>query len=465
MNYFGESHFARRDFLKTAAVGTGALLAGRPSFAAPSRRPKVAAVFTELRFRSHAYNILENFMGPYLFNGELTDPGVDVVSFYADQFPERDMAREVSKRFGIPLYKTIDEAVCVGGREIAVDAVLSIGEHGEYPYNKFGQKMYPRKRFFDAIVAPMKRANRFVPIFNDKHLSYRWDWAKEMYDTAKEHGIPFMAGSSVPLGQRIPPIDLPAGADIEQAVSIHGGGYETYDFHGLEVLQSFVESRNGGETGVSQVELLWGDKLKKAVKAGRIPQGLADAAMQAEMDADKKRRVRPSKGIAKRPASQTKPRPKLKRPSGQHALIVTYKDGLQGTVMTIDNSANRWNFACSLKGESKPRATAIFNGPWGNRCLFKGLSHSIQHLFRTGKEPYPIERTLLVTGILEAAVRSFNEDRPIETPHLEIAYKPINFQAMRENGKSWDVITVDSEQPVEFTPGADKVFVKQAKRS
>ena len=461
------NNFTRREFLYGAALGTGALLANRSLMAAPkpTKRPKVAAIFTELRFRSHAYNILENFMGPYLFNGRLTDPGVDVVSFYADQFPDDDMAREVSKRFGIPLCKSIDEAMCVGGKELAVDAVLSIGEHGEYPYNKLGQKMYPRKRFFNEIVAPMKRANRFVPVFNDKHLSYRWDWAKEIYDTAKEHGIPFMAGSSVPLAQRLPAIDMPAGAEIEEAVAIHGGGFESYDFHGLELLQSFVESRNGGESGVAKVELLSGEKLQRALKSGRIPVKLADVAMQAETDGKMKRRAYPTSGQAKRPASQTKPKPKLKRPSGPHALVVTYADGFQGTVMTVGSSANRWNFACKIRGETKPRATALFNGPWGNRCLFKALSHSIQHLFRTGKEPYPAERTLLVTGILDAAVRSFSENRSIETPHLDIAYRPIDFKPMRENGNSWSVITIDTPQPIEFAPGADTGFLNNKVQS
>lgn len=459
----------RRQFLRDAAIGAGACLSARAlsateavagNQAAESRRPKVAAVFTELRFRSHAYNILENFLGPYLFNGKLADPGVDVVSFYADQFPERDMARSVVERFGVPLFKTIDEAVCVGGEEIAVDAVLSIGEHGEYPYNKLGQKMYPRKRFFDEIVAPMKRAGRFVPIFNDKHLSYRWDWAKEMYETARAHGIPLMAGSSVPLAQRIPPIELPAGADIEEAVSVHGGGFETYDFHGLEVLQSFVEARRGGESGVARVELLAGENLQQALKAGRISQTLVDAAMQAERDAGRKRRPRPNSGKAKRTNRPPEAIPNLKRPKGPHALAVTYRDGFRATVLTVGGSADRWNFACRLKGEEKPRATALFNGPWGNRCLFKALSHAIQHLFVTRKQPYPIERTLLVTGILEAAVRSFNENRPIDTPHLEITYQPIDFRAMRERGDSWKVITVDTPQPIEFTPGADANFLR-----
>ena len=86
--------------------------------------------------------------------------------------------------------------------------------------------------------------------------------------------------------------------------------------------------------------------------------------------------------------------------------------------------------------------------------LFKALSHSIQHLFKTRKQPYPVERTLLVTGILEAAVRSFNSGgKPIRTPHLEYAYRPIDFRAMRENGESWKKITVKTKQPVGFSPG------------
>ena len=245
----------RRDFLTHIGSAAGAIASGLIAGAAPgaarrsagtAKKPRVAAIFTEFRFRSHAFNFLENLLGPYLFNGKLTDPSVEVVSLYADQFPENDLAREVSRRFQIPLYDSIDQALCVGGKELAVDAVLSIVEHGDYPTNPRGQRMYPRKEFFDAAVAVMKRSGRFVPFFNDKHLSYRWDWAKEMYDTAKRLGIPLMAGSSVPLAERRPPLEIPAGAAIEEAVAIHGGGVEVYDFHGLELLQSMVEARVDG---------------------------------------------------------------------------------------------------------------------------------------------------------------------------------------------------------------------------
>ena len=166
-------------------------------------RLKIAAILTEFTYRSHAHVILENFVEPYLFNGELTSPGMDVVSLYVDQFPDKDMAREFAAKYSIPIYKTIASALCLGGDKLAVDAVLSIGEHGKYPVNEKGQHEYPRKRFFDEIVAVFRPSERVVPVFNDKHLSYRWDWAKEMYDTARElkcsvHGRQFgAAGANV----------------------------------------------------------------------------------------------------------------------------------------------------------------------------------------------------------------------------------------------------------------------------
>jgi hypothetical protein len=446
----------RRKFLATsAALGAGFQLASAASPGQP--RPKVAAVFTELRFRSHPYNILENFLAPYYFRGQLTDPGVDVVSFYADQFPPTDMAREVSSRFGIPLFPSIDQALCRGGKELAVDAVLTVGEHGEYPYNARGQHLYPRKEFFDQALAVMKRSNRFVPYFNDKHLTYRWDWAREMYDTARKAGMPLLAGSSVPLAQRIPALEIPSGAEIEEALVIHGGGLEVYGFHGLELLQSMVESRKGGETGIAQVEVLTGEAYERASRSGRWPADLAEAAMTAERAMNVRRQRRPPELPPSEPGTtsavkKSNDAPPPPKPEGPHAILVTYRSGLKGTVLRLDGNGDRWNFACRLRGESQSRATAFYNGPWGNRTLFKALSHAIQHLFVQRSEPYPAERTLLTTGAIEAAMLSHEKKGPIETPHLDITYNTRDWSSFREDGASWRIVTADTPQPVKFLP-------------
>jgi hypothetical protein len=434
------AHVTRRQFLGSA--GAALALSGMPVPAAEApKRPKVAAVFTEFTYRSHAHVILENFLEPYVFNGKRTEPGVEVVSFFADQTPQGHMTDDVAREYKIPIFKTIDEALCLGGKELAVDAVLLIGEHGKYPRNKLGQTEYPRKRFFDDAVAAMKRSRRFVPVFNDKHLSYRWDWAKEMTDTATELGIPFMAGSSVPLAQRVPAFELPADAVVAEAVCVHGGGIESYDFHALEVLQSVVEFRKGGETGVASVEFLAGDALWKAAENGRWSPPLAEAAMAAE--------------LGEKPKS-------LKRVDGEkedqpHGILLTYKDGARACVLKVGRSSTRWNFACALKGEEKPRATRFHVGPWQNRCLFKALSRAIQHHFRTGKAPYPVERTLLVSGVLDAAMHSRAEAKALDTPHLEFRYEARDFAAMRETGASWKVITEATPQPAGIDPTGRKM--------
>ena len=112
---------SRRVWLKGAAA-LGTISAACPLQAAQVARPKAAAVFTEFRHRSHAFNFLINLMGKIPFRGRWLDPGVEVVSFYADQFPDGDMSREASQRLKVPLYPTIDQALCLGGKSLAVDA-------------------------------------------------------------------------------------------------------------------------------------------------------------------------------------------------------------------------------------------------------------------------------------------------------------------------------------------------------
>lgn len=430
---------SRRQFVLGAAAFTALGRFARAE--GPEKRAKVAAIYTIFHHRSHAHVLLENFLEPYYFNGKLTDPGVEIVSFYADQTAASgDMTREVAQRYNIRVCRTVEEALCLGGKELAVDAVLSIGEHGKYTVNKLQQTEYPRKRFFDEIVAVMRRSKRYVPLFNDKHLSFRWDWAKEMVETARELGIPFMAGSSVPLAQRIPMLELAPGAEIAEAVSVHGGGLEGYDFHALEVLQSMVEARKGGESGVSRVEFLQGEALAKAAADGRWSRELAEAAMAAE--------------LGKKPA--TLRQVDAEREVEPHGILLTYKDGFRATVLKIGRSSTRWNFACRMKGDAEIKAMRWHVGPWMNRNLFKALAHAIQHMIHSGLPAYPVERTLLVSGILDAAMHARADGKGLPTPHLEFGYQPADFRAMRENGASWKIITESTPEPTGTNPNGGK---------
>ncbi|MBL9166727.1 MAG: hypothetical protein JNN07_03230 [Verrucomicrobiales bacterium] len=436
---------SRRSFLMRLgkqAMAAGVLSAPASSLlaAAPgSKRLQVAAIVTEYSYRSHAHVILENFLEPYLFNGKRTESGMDIVSLYVDQTPANELSRAISAQYKIPVYPTIHGALCQGGRQLAVDAVLSIGEHGKYRVNAKAQMEYPRKRFFDEIVAVFRASRRTVPVFSDKHLSYRWDWAKEMYDTSRRMGFPLMAGSSVPLAERTPTFELPPGARIQEAVSIHGGGVESYDIHALEVLQSMVEARRGGETGVARVQFLEGDKLWQAAREGRWSPQIAIAALA-------------SKPIPGLPTASKLFEPNAQagggRPFVSHGILIDYRDGTRGTMLAAGITGIRWYFGCQLAGESAPRGTSFYVGPWQNRNLFKALSHAIQTHFREKRSPYPVERTLMTTGILDAAMDSrIQGGVQLETPQLRFRYRPRDYRHLREMGASWKLITEDRPEP------------------
>ena len=129
-------------------------------------------------------------------------------------------------------------------------------------------------------------------------------------------------------------------------------------------------------------------------------------------------------------------------------LLIKYADGLKATMLNIGKNDTRWNFACRLKGERRPLSTALNVGPWNNRNLFKALVHSIQDHFRNGRSPYPLERTLMTTGLTDAMMHAaVHPGRPLPTPELEFAYKPRTFSSMRENGASWKIVTDAMPEP------------------
>ncbi len=446
----GDAQSSRRQFLAQGSSGlAGLALAASPlgAFARGDepRKLRVAAVVTEFTYRSHAHVIIENFLEPYLFNGRRVDPRTEIVGLYVDQFPRRDMARDVARSYGIRIYPTIAEALRAGGNRLAADAVLSIGEHGKYPTNARGQVEYPRKRFFDEIVAEFRRGGATAPVFSDKHLSYRSDWAHEMVATAHRMGFLLMAGSSVPLATRRPPLELPRDARITEAVSLHGGNLEGYDFHALEVMQSIVEARAGGETGIRNVEFFDGDRLWRAADEGRWSPALADAARATDPD-----------------PAHPGPLRELARSGGMrrdlHGILVTYRDGLRGMILNAARDGTHWHFACRLDGEAAPRATSFYVGPWENRNLFKALSHAIQQGFRSKRPPYPIERTLLTTCALDAAMESrIQGGKPVATKYLDVAYTPVDFHDLREMGDTWKIVTPDTPQPKGIdTTGRDR---------
>lgn len=401
------------------------LLAGMPSLALsqnhPPTRPKIAAVTTVYHKFAHTQHIVDRFLEGYGWNGEHHRPAMDLVSLYVDQVGKDDLSRDRAARFpSMKIYPTIAETLTLGGSKLAVDGVLLVGEHGKYPRNEKGQHLYPRYEFFQQIVKVFESSGRAVPVFNDKHLSWNWDWAKEMYDTSRRMKFAFLAGSSLPVTWRTPSSEMPLGSRIREAVCVGYGGVDSYDFHALETLQCMVERRKGGESGVKWVESYRGDSFWQAGKDGVWPRDLMEAALC------RSHTLKPSK----QGFNNDFPTPDDMRRLVKDPVAYRYEhaDGLKCTMILLGGLVEDFNFAARLEGRPLPFSTQMYLPmPPGRTSLANFFSPLVNHtekMFLTGKPAYPVERTLLTTGLTAAGVESLFRKQRYSTPHLAISYQP-----------------------------------------
>ena len=380
---------------------------------------KIAAIITTYFQHSHADVIATKYMKGFPTDTGLQLPRVELVSIYLDQVDDRDIGVGLAAEHNVPIYPSIRQALTLGGSELAVDGVILIGEHGDYPHNEIGQHMYPRRYMFEQICGVFASSGRSVPVFNDKHLAYNWDDAIWMYERANALNVPFMAGSSLPLGWRKPFLEHPLDSELDTAVGIGYGGVESYGFHALETLQCMIERRAGGESGVVAIQCLEGDSVWAAGKAGKWSLELAEAAC-AEIE------NRPDSTFIEGCPNPT-------------AFLLEHSDGFRSAVLMLNGYISDFAYAATIGDSVDATEVYLQNGPPYSH--FSYLSLNIEEMFVTGAPQYPVERTLLVTGVLDALMHSRAEGYTrIETPHLaEIAYRshgklPIRPVAPRPEG-------------------------------
>jgi|SRR5262245_15826904 len=375
----------------------------------------IAAIVTVYFRHSHADVIVGKILEGPLYDGKnLYD--LRVVSMYVDQVADKDMSADLAKKHGFRLCKTIDEALTLGTDKLAVEGVLNIGEHGKYPDNDKGQKLYPRRRFVEEVTKTFARVKKSVPVFNDKHLSATWDDAKWIYDRSRELMVPFLAGSSIPVTWRKPDLKLPKDCELTGAVMLGYGPFEGYGFHALEGLQCMVERRKGGETGVKAVAALSGEAMWQACDRGEFSKELLEETI----------RLAPAhaKGDYRELTKKTK---------DAGVFLVEYRDGFKAAVAMLngflyEGDGGAFCFAGKLRGEDKPRSCHFYLQQPDPFAHFAEQVKAIEALVKSGHPPYPVERTLLTTGVLDAIMTSRHTGgKRVETPHLEIKYTPTDW--------------------------------------
>ncbi|HTM49640.1 MAG TPA: hypothetical protein VL285_13190 [Bryobacteraceae bacterium] len=387
----------RRAFLLSSAAGV-LRAAGEPK--------RIAAVVTEYRPNSHADVIVGKYLDGFRQDGRPPKPRSRVVSLFTAQVPANDLSRERARQHNVPIFPTIADALTMGKGRLAVDGVLLIGEHGDYPTNEKGQKLYPRYQFFTEITDVFRKTGRSVPVFNDKHLSYSWIKAKRMVEISRELNFPFMAGSSVPVAFRKPQVDTPLGAEVCHAVAIAYSGIEIYGFHTLEALQCMVERRGRGETGVAAVQCLEKEAVWNYLDKTPWARKLFDHAL--------------ARSGTRTPGS---PRESVREPA---VFLVDYRDGLKAAAFLMTGAVKDFTVALDI-GRAEPLSVLMWleeGKPYGH---FGCLVRNIEKMFETGQPTYPVERTLLTSGILDFAMESrFRAYKRLATRELDVRYRMTN---------------------------------------
>jgi hypothetical protein len=366
---------------------------------------KIAAVVTIYNHNSHADVIVSRLLESYTLDDRGERPALDLVSLYVDQTPANDKSRQLAARHGFKIFDRVADALTLGTGRLAVDGVLLVAEHGDYPASDTGQVVYPKRRLFGEIAAVLRESGRGMPIFIDKHLADNWQDAKWIYDTARELHAPLMAGSSLPTLWRYPPTDVERGTKLREIVGVSYHTLDAYGFHGMEMVQCLAERRAGGETGVRAVQCLTGPAVWQAGKDGLYDQRLLDEALA---------RLRDRRGGDK-PLSEVVPEPVL--------FHWEYHDGLRANLLTLNGAVAEWSVAWR---DADDRVASMLFWTQEARPLmhFTYLVKGVDAMFQTGRPSWPVERTLLTSGMLDALLISKQQaNQRLETPWLAVTYQ------------------------------------------
>lgn len=371
-------------------------------------RPRIAVIVTEYRHNSHADVIVSRLLQTDTLDGKGKDSPLELVSLYTDQQPENDTSRMLAASHRFNIYPNIRDALTLGTDQLSVDGVLLIAEHGDYPLSPTGNRMYPKRRFWNEIINVLEENNESIPIFIDKHLADNWKDAEYISSSANRLKIPLMAGSSLPTTWRRPPADVARGASLSELVAITYHTTDAYGFHALEFIQALVEQRKNGETGIAKVQSVLGQDVWTAIDTEQVPTDLLNEAWARLTKPND--RIRPNRALVKEP----------------RLFTIDYNDGLRVYLLELNGAASEWSAAWRYQDAEKPIESSLFWTQEGRPAMhFTWLLNGIEQMFLTGTPNWNAKRTLLTSGTLDALLQSVHSGgQAMDTPHLKISYQP-----------------------------------------
>ncbi|MGI8906921.1 MAG: hypothetical protein ACR2IE_10570 [Candidatus Sumerlaeaceae bacterium] len=398
-----------------SSATAAAAMASMSFHAVEPHRKRVAVIGTEMRRHSHAQHFIDRLLLGYTWAGEWRIPEVELVSIYMDQFPDGDLVRARAQEHCVTIYPSVAEALTLGTSTLAVDGVLIIGEHGNYPRNDKGQTLYPRYEFFKQVTKVFESSGRSVPIFNDKHLSTEWSKCAEMVAESKRLGFVFMAGSSLPFTRRMPAVDVPTDTPLTESVCAGYGEADSYDFHGLEAAQCMSERRKGGEVGIWRVTALRGEAMWEHAASRPSTVRLLEAALT------RSHTLPVELGYLAHAITFEWVRSVFPQ---AWAYFIEHRDGFHTTLFMLP--IQDFNYA-GLNGSTGQIISCQMYLPMPLRGsttadFFNPQIRTVERMVVENAAPNPVERTLLTSGMTLAGVESLHRGERVDTPEMDVRY-------------------------------------------
>ncbi len=212
---------------------------------------------------------------------------------------------------------------------------------------------------------------------------------------------------------------MPHNADLKESVCVAYGGVDSYDFHAYETAQCMSERRRGGEAGIKSVHALKGD------------------ALWTELEREERNRTRdlivaalcrshnlpvdggyPSDPVSYEWFKRVQPE--------TTGFFVEHRDGFRTSIYLT--SVQDFNYAGYIADKDATVSCQMYLPMPGHGSstadFFTPLIQHIEDMVLTGEAPYPVERTLLTSGMVIGGVESLHRGQTLfETPEMGVAYQ------------------------------------------
>lgn len=239
-----------------------------------------------------------------------------------------------------------------------------------------------------------------------------------MVEDSKRLNFPFFSGSSLPVTRRLPAIDLPHNTPLKESVCVAYGGVDSYDIHALETAQCMSERRLGGEIGIKQVHALKDAALWEAM----AKEDRKDTRRLMVAALTRSHNLPVEGGYYTDRITFEWARDTFSKATG---YFIEHLDGFLTSMFLVN--IRDFNYA-GLRADTDEIISCQMYLPMPTHGsttadFFHPLVRHIEDTVITGQVPYPIERSLLTSGMTLAGVESLHRGQiPIATPEMKVRY-------------------------------------------